>query len=148
MEGVGVTLAKKRPTRKRTGSRAKKQPLILVVDDFPAAREMYGRFLSYSGFRVEEASGGPEAVEKGIALKPALVVMDLAMPGMDGWEAIRRLKADPATHDVRIVVVTGAAYGGGARKAKEAGCDAYLVKPCLPETLLGVVRRLLGAEAG
>lgn len=126
------------------GSSPAKQPLILVVDDFAAAREMYGRFFSTSGFRVEEATSGAEAIEKSVALQPELITVDLSMPGMDGLETIRRLKSDARTKDSRIVVVTGAAYADGARKAQEAGCDAYLVKPCLPETLLGVVRGLLG----
>jgi len=117
--------------------------LILVVDDFPATREMYGRFLGYSGFHVEEASSGPEALKKSFTLKPQIIIMDLTMPGMDGWEAIRKLKADERTRHTPIVVVTGASFSGGAQKAKDAGCDAYLVKPCLPETLLGVVRSLL-----
>jgi CheY-like chemotaxis protein len=132
-------------TRKRTAT--KSSPLVLVVDDFAAARHMYGHFLNSSGYRVEEAQGGPEAIEKGLALRPDLILMDLAMPGMDGWEAIRRLKSHERTKDSLIVVVTGMAHAGGSKKAKAAGCDAYLLKPCLPETLLGVVRSLLSRRA-
>jgi two-component system cell cycle response regulator DivK len=131
--------------RKRSAAKAS---LVLVVDDFAAARHMYGHFLTSSGYRVEEAQGGPEAIEKGLALRPDLILMDLAMPGMDGWEAIHRLKSHERTKDSLIVVVTGMAHAGGAKKAKAAGCDAYLLKPCLPETLLGVVRSLLGRRAG
>jgi CheY-like chemotaxis protein len=121
-------------------------PLILVVDDYGDAREVYARVLSHSGFRVAEAASGSEAIEKSFELLPDLILMDLAMPGMDGWEAIRRLKADARTRHSLIVVLTGAAYGGGAQKAKQAGCDAYLVKPCLPETLIEVSRRLLSRQ--
>ena len=120
--------------------------LILVVDDYDVAREMYCGFLRSGGFRVESAATGPEAVEKAIELRPDLVLMDLSMPGMDGLEAIRHLKGNPRTAGGHIVVVTGAAYVDGARKAKEAGADAYIVKPCLPETLLAVVRSLLKIE--
>jgi two-component system cell cycle response regulator DivK len=122
---------------------SEKKPLILVADDFGLAREVYVRLVSYAGFRAAEASNGPEAIEKALSLRPQMIIMDLGMPGMDGWEVIRKLKGDTRTKDCRIVVVTGAAYVEGARKAKEAGCDAYLIKPCLPETLLGVVHRLL-----
>lgn len=129
-------------------ARPKKAPHVLVVDDFGSAREIYARVLSSSGFLVSEATSGAEALEKGAMQKPDLIVMDLSMPGMDGLETIRRLRSTPNTSSTRIVVVTGAAYAEGSRKAKEAGCDAYLVKPCLPETLLGVVRGLLGPQRG
>jgi CheY-like chemotaxis protein len=124
-------------------SEARTAPLILVVDDFPGAREANGRLLALSGYRVEEAGSGPEALRKGFESRPAMILMDLAMPGMDGWETIRRLKADSRTRSSRIVILTGAGHGGGAKRAKEAGCDAYLIKPCLPEALLEVVRSLL-----
>ena len=72
-------------------------PLILVVDDYQDAREMYAEYLQFSGFRVAEARNGNEAVEQALALKPDLILMDLSLPGMDGWEATRRLKADETT---------------------------------------------------
>lgn len=139
----GGERARKRRGGARRASTLRK-PLILVVDDYGDARELYARVLSHSGFRVAEAASGPESIEKGFALRPDLILMDVAMPGMDGWEAIRQLKADARTQQSPIVVITGAAYSDGARKTKQAGCDAYLVKPCLPETLIEVVRRLLG----
>jgi two-component system cell cycle response regulator DivK len=117
--------------------------LILVVDDYPDAREMYTRFLTLSGFQAEQAASGAEALEKSLVVQPDMIILDVAMPGMDGWEVIRRLKADARTRSTLVVVVTGAAYGTGLKKAKEAGCDAYLVKPCLPDKLLGIVRSLL-----
>jgi CheY-like chemotaxis protein len=135
--------AVKEPKREGEVRAATPPVLILVVDDYAVARELYSGFLRSAGFRVEEAGAGPEAVEKAVTQRPRLILMDLSMPGMDGLEVIRRLRADPRTASCRIVVVTGAAYVDGARKAKQAGCDAYLVKPCLPETLLGVVRGLL-----
>ena len=131
---------------KTSDRRPEKAHQVLVVDDFGSAREIYARVLSSSGFLVSEATNGVEALEKGAAQKPDLIVMDLAMPGMDGLEAIRRFRSHPNTSGSRIVVVTGAAYADGLRKAKAAGCDAYLVKPCLPEALLGVVRGLLDGK--
>jgi CheY-like chemotaxis protein len=121
----------------------KEAALILVVEDFGAAREVYVHLLASSGLRVVEASNGPEAIAKGLALRPDLILMDLAMPGMDGLEVMRRLKADDRTKASPIVVITGASYADGARKAKAAGCDAYLIKPCAPEVLLRVVHDLL-----
>jgi CheY-like chemotaxis protein len=121
--------------------------LILVVDDFGGAREIYSRVLSSSGFQVAEATDGTEALEKGLSLKPDLIVLDLGLPGMDGLELIGRFKADPRTRNARIVVVTGAGYVDGERRARQAGCDAYLVKPCVPERLLSVVRDLVGPSS-
>jgi CheY-like chemotaxis protein len=122
-------------------------PLILVVDDYGDAREVYVRVFQSAGYRVAEAANGEEAVEKGLSLRPELVLMDLIMPGMDGWEVIHRLKANERTKECPIVVITGAPHGADTRRAHDAGCDAYLVKPVLPEALLRVVRDLLSRKA-
>jgi CheY-like chemotaxis protein len=119
------------------------QRRILMVDDFHDNREMYAAYLRYAGFAVEEAVTGTEALEKAFASRPDLVVMDLSLPGMDGWEATRRLKADPRTKHVPIVVVSGHALEGSVQSARAAGCDAFLRKPCLPQTLLTEIRKLL-----
>jgi two-component system, cell cycle response regulator DivK len=122
-------------------------PLILVVDDYGDAREVYVRVCQAAGYRVAEAANGEEALEKGLSLRPDLVLMDLIIPGMDGWEVIRRLKADERTRERPIVVITGAHPGDGARRAHQEGCDAYLVKPVFPEALLRVVGDLLSPKA-
>ena len=119
-------------------------PLILVVDDYQDAREMYAEYLQFSGFRVAEARNGNEAVEQAFALKPDLILMDLSLPGMDGWEATRRLKADEATKRIPIVALTGHALAGASEGAKKAGCDSFVTKPCLPDDLVVEVRRMLG----
>jgi CheY-like chemotaxis protein len=119
-------------------------PLILVVDDYQDAREMYAEYLQFSGFRVAEARNGNEAVEQAFALKPDLILMDLSLPGMDGWEATRRLKADVATKHIPIVALTGHALAGASEGAKRAGCDSFVTKPCLPDDLVIEVRRMLG----
>ncbi|HZJ30915.1 MAG TPA: response regulator [Vicinamibacterales bacterium] len=120
-------------------------PLILVVDDYQDAREMYAEYLQYSGFRVAEAKNGNEAVTQARALKPDLILMDLSLPGMDGWEATRVLKADEETRHIPIVALTGHALAGASEGARKAGCDSFVTKPCLPDDLVVEVRRMLDA---
>lgn len=120
-------------------------PLILVVDDYQDAREMYAEYLQFSGFRVAEARNGNEAVSQAFALTPDLILMDLSLPGMDGWEATRLLKADERTRHIPIVALTGHALAGASEGARRAGCDAFVTKPCLPDDLVVEVRRMLGA---
>ena len=120
-------------------------PLILVVDDYQDAREMYAEYLQYSGFRVAEAKNGNEAVAQARSLKPDLILMDLSLPGMDGWEATRVLKADEETRHIPIVALTGHALAGASEGARKAGCDSFVTKPCLPDDLVVEVRRMLNA---
>ena len=120
-----------------------KAPLILVVDDYQDAREMYAEYLQFSGFRVAEARNGNEALEQAFALKPDLILMDLSLPGMDGWEATRQLKADERTQNIPVVALTGHALAGASDGAKRAGCDSFVTKPCLPDDLVVEVRRML-----
>ena len=122
-------------------------PLVLLVDDFQDNREMYAEFLRFSGLRVEEASNGLEALDKSFALLPDLVVMDLSLPGIDGWEATRRLKADARTKNIPVLALTGHALAGYSEGAREAGCDAFVTKPCLPEELLAEIKRVLDGRA-
>ena len=122
-------------------------PLILVVDDYQDAREMYAEYLQFSGFRVAEARNGNEAVEQALALRPYLILMDLSLPGMDGWEATRRLKADDTTKHIPIVALTGHALAGYAEGARQAGCDAFVTKPCLPDALVAEIQRMLSAKS-
>ena len=117
--------------------------LVLVVDDFPDNREMYAEFLRFSGFKVEEAANGHEALEKVFLLRPDVIVMDLSLPGVDGWEATRRIKADERTRNIPVIAVTGHALAGHSKVAREAGCDAFVTKPCLPEDLLAEIQRVL-----
>lgn len=118
-------------------------PLVLVVDDFPDNREMYTQFLEFSGLRVAEAQNGLEALERAFALLPDLIVMDLSLPGLDGWEATRRLKADARTRAIPVIALTGHALAGHSKGAMEAGCDAFITKPCLPERLLEEIKAML-----
>jgi CheY-like chemotaxis protein len=115
-------------------------PLVLVVDDFEDNRAMYIEYLQFQGFRVAEAVNGKEAVERTEELMPAVVVMDLSLPVMDGWEATRRLKANAKTKGVIVIALTGHAEAAHAKKARDAGCDDFIAKPCLPEQLAAKVR--------
>ena len=120
-------------------------PLILVVDDYQDAREMYAEYLQFSGFRVAEARNGNEAIEQAFALRPDLILMDLSLPGMDGWEATRQLKSDERTRHIPVVALTGHALAGASDGARKAGCDSFVTKPCLPDDLVVEVRRMLNA---
>jgi two-component system, cell cycle response regulator DivK len=122
------------------------RPLVLVVDDYQDAREMYAEYLAYSGFRVAEASNGLEALEKAFELRPDVILMDLSLPGMDGWAATRRLKTDERTRQIPVVALTGHALAGASESARQAGCDAFVTKPCLPDELVVQVRRMLDRD--
>jgi len=121
-------------------------PLVLVVEDYQDTREMYAAYLQFSGFRVAEAADGMEAIEKTRELLPDIILMDLALPKMDGWEATRRLKADDRTSHIPIVALTGHALAGYAEGALKAGCDAFVTKPCLPDALVAEIQRMLSAR--
>ena len=105
------------------------QPLVLVVEDYQDAREMYSAYLTFSGFGVAEASNGLEAIEKAVELMPDVILMDLALPRMDGWEATRRLKAEPKTRAIPVIALTAHAMRGDEERARACGCDDYLTKP-------------------
>lgn len=117
--------------------------LVLVVDDSPDARALYGEYLEFCGFSVETAADGEEAVAKARTAWPAVILMDLAMPRMDGWEAIRQLRADPMTAEVPIVALSAYAFGDEPDRARQAGADLCLTKPCLPSQVGRVVRAML-----
>jgi CheY-like chemotaxis protein len=119
------------------------RPRVLLVDDYPDAREMYTEYLEFSGFEVVEAGNGIEALERAVDAAPDIILMDLSLPIMDGWEATRRLKADGRTSSIPIVALTGHALAGISEGAKKAGCDAFVTKPCLPEDLVKEIRKIL-----
>jgi CheY-like chemotaxis protein len=121
-------------------------PLVLVVEDYQDAREMYAAYLQFSGFRVAEATNGFEAIDKTLELMPDIILMDLALPKMDGWEATRRLKLDDRTRHIPVVALTGHALAGHAEGARQAGCDSFVTKPCLPDALVAEIQRMLAAR--
>ena len=122
------------------------QTLVLVVEDYQDAREMYTAYLQFSGYRVVEATNGIEAIEKTIELLPDIILMDLALPKIDGWEATKCLKSDERTKHIPIVALTGHALAGFAEGAREAGCDAFVTKPCLPDALVTEIERMLATR--
>lgn len=113
--------------------------LILIVDDFRDDREMYGHYLSRCGFQVSLACDGQEALDNAFKLHPDLILMDLWLPQIAGWEAIRQLKADLRTRHIPIVVLTARAFVS----ASAVGCEGCLIKPCQPDNLLLEVTRVL-----
>ena len=124
------------------------EPLVLVVDDYRDSREMYAECLQGYGFRVAEASNGFEALTLAGSLSPDVILMDLSLPGIDGWEATRQLKADARTRHIPIVALTGHAGRTAAEAARKAGCAAFVVKPALPEQIVLEVKKGLDTPAG
>ncbi len=118
---------------------------LLLVEDNEMNRDMLSRRLQKKGFEVICASDGESAVAMTRAQKPDLVVMDLSLPILDGWEATRRIKADPETHAIPVLVLTAHAMEPDRERALAAGCDEYDTKPVEMTRLLGKIGRLLGA---
>lgn len=119
------------------------QPLILVVEDYADAREMYVQYLECSGYRVVEADNGEAAIAQATELSPDVILMDISLPVMDGWEAIRRLKSDPRTRAIPVVALSGYALVDHGELAQGAGHDVYVTKPCTPDELVIEIERLL-----
>ena len=125
-----------------------KAPLVLVVDDVAHGREIFAEYLEFRGFRVATAEDGIEAMEKAFDLRPDVILMDLSLPGIDGWEATRRLKQDDRTRAIPIIALTAHALASAHDRAKEVGCDAVVTKPCIPKDLEAEVRRQLAVRDG
>jgi two-component system cell cycle response regulator DivK len=125
-----------------------KPPLVLVVDDVAHGREIFAEYLEFRGFRVATAEDGLEAMEKAFDLRPDVILMDLSLPGIDGWEATRRLKQDERTRAIPIIALTAHALASAHDKAMEVGCDAVVTKPCIPKDLEAEVRRQLAVRDG
>ncbi|HZP42901.1 MAG TPA: response regulator [Candidatus Binatia bacterium] len=116
---------------------------ILVVEDDPDNRRIVVKVLTREGYETLEAGDGRAAVTLAQAERPDLILMDLGIPHVDGLEASRQLKADPRSADIPIIALTARAMRGDEERARRAGCDEYLAKPCRPETIRQTVRRLL-----
>ncbi len=119
-------------------------PKILLVEDNEMNRDMLSRRLKRKGFEVSIAVDGAAALEAVESDHPELILMDLSLPIMDGWEATRRLKADPATADIPVIALTAHAMSGDREKALEAGCDDYDTKPINLKRLLEKMSGFLG----
>jgi two-component system cell cycle response regulator DivK len=130
-------------THKDDRRRTPRPQVVVVADDFDALRHIWRIGLSYSGFDVIEASTGAEALQLATVHRPVAVVMDLAMPVMDGLEATRRLKQDPRTTEVPVLMVTAHTSPEHRRAAEDAGCAAFLPKPADLDDLITELRRVL-----
>src|SRR5688500_3215743 len=119
---------------------------VLIVDDSWDAREMYALWFRSRGYDVLTARDGQLGVEVATRVKPDVIVMDLAMPGMSGVDAARRLKSDPRTRKTPIILLTGHGLRAIQEGALEMGIDVFLMKPCLPEDLENHVRQLIEAR--
>ena len=117
---------------------------ILIVEDHPDNRRILRDFLRKSGFELVEAEDGVQALAAAQSHRPDLILMDIQLPVMDGYEATRRLKADPALRSIPIIVITSYALSGDENKARAAGCDAYVSKPFSTRKLLTKINEHLG----
>jgi CheY-like chemotaxis protein len=120
-----------------------RQRVVLIVDDLTDQRELYSGYLAYLGYRVEEAASGVEGIAKAIEVQPDLIIMDLAMPGLDGFDATRVLKAVSLTKRIPVVALTAHGEHLPREWASVAGCDVYLRKPILPGDLAAEIERVL-----
>jgi CheY-like chemotaxis protein len=123
-------------------------PKILLVEDNEMNRDMLSRRLGRRGYEVLLAVDGLSGVEMSQRQSPDLVLMDMSLPVLDGWEATRRLKADPATRRIPVIALTAHAMSSDHEKALEAGCDDYDTKPVEILRLLGKIEALLGPGGG
>ena len=120
---------------------------ILLVEDNEMNRDMLSRRLQRKGFEVIIAADGQQGVAKASAESPDLILLDMSLPVMDGWEAARKIKGDPETRDIPIIALTAHAMAGDREKALEAGCDEYDTKPIELPRLLGKINLFLGEDA-
>jgi len=118
-------------------------PRILVIEDTEDNRQILGDLLSSAGYELIEAVDGLEGVAAAEREQPDLILMDIQLPGIDGYEATRRIRAIPALAKVPIIAVTSYALSGDEAKTREAGCDGYVAKPYSPRQLLAKVREFL-----
>jgi len=125
----------------------KRTPLVLIVDDAKDNREGYAQYLEFRGFRTAEAATGEEALEMVPRLRPDIVLLDLRLPGVAGFEVTRRLRAS-RFGSTPIIALSACTFEADIAAAKESGCDSFLGKPCLPETVVEEINRLLGRRKG
>lgn len=116
---------------------------ILIVEDTEDNRRILRDLLTAAGYEILEATDGGQGVTMALVEQPDLILMDIQLPVIDGYEAARRLKADPATRHIPVVAVTSYALSGDEDKALASGCDGYVAKPFSPRNILGLVRQML-----
>ena len=119
---------------------------VLLVEDNEMNRDMLSRRLNRRGYDVVFAVDGQQGLEVARSEKPDIIIMDLSLPVMDGWEATRRVKSDDALRNVPVIALTAHTMSGDRERALEAGCDDYDTKPVELDRLIGKIERLLGAR--
>jgi two-component system cell cycle response regulator DivK len=120
---------------------------VLLVDDYADTREMYAAAFSSSQFDLVQAESGLEAIQRALECAPDVILMDLSLPVMDGWEATDRLKADARTAGIPVIALSGHALADWSERARQVGFDGFLTKPCLPDTIEAEILRVLNAGA-
>jgi two-component system, cell cycle response regulator DivK len=115
-------------------------PCVLIVEDFVDAREMYQMYLEHAGFCVYTAADGAAGIALALEHHPELIIMDAGLPGITGWEVVKRMKADKRLHAIRVFMLTGHVMADSRRMAKAVGADGFINKPCLPDELLEVIK--------
>jgi CheY-like chemotaxis protein len=122
-----------------------KAPLVLLADDSEDNRVLYAGYFEHLELRVEHAVDGEHALFKVMQFSPDIVVMDLAMPVLDGWKAIEQMRSHPKMRTIPVIALTGHATNEDVERARTAGADVVLMKPCTPKALHGAIRELLPA---
>jgi CheY-like chemotaxis protein len=117
---------------------------VLLVEDNEDNRIVYSTILQHFGYVVMEALNGEEGIAKARAERPDLILMDISIPVIDGWEATQVLKRDPETRGIPIIALTAHALASDREKAMEVGCDSYLAKPCEPKAVVSEVEKFIG----
>src|SRR5688572_2586099 len=125
---------------------ASKSPLVLIVDDHADSCVMYAEALGFMGFQPITEATGEDGFERACDLHPEVVVADVMLPGISGLELTRRLRDDDRTKGAAIIVLTGRTFGSDEQQATAAGCDRFLLKPCLPDELAQEIRSVLSAR--
>lgn len=129
-------LARAKYRDRTNGSRSDGMPLVLIVDDDRDTRELYDAYLAIWGFETSTAANGAEALRRVEGERPDVVVLDIRLPLVDGWDVTRALKGNPKTAETFVIVLTGDIQPDSIARSKAAGCDLFLKKPCVPEHLV------------
>lgn len=140
------TAARRRPITANVAAVTQAQGRVLVVDDDEVIRQLIAVNLTLEGFEVETAVDGQDCLERVGAVRPDVITLDVMMPRLDGWVTALRLRDEPSTRHIRVVLITARAQEDDRRRGNEIGVDAYLTKPFDPSELIRVVRELAEAD--
>jgi CheY-like chemotaxis protein len=122
------------------------QPLVLLIEDFDDAREMYAEYLEFSGLRTVGAADAVRGLQLADELQPSVILMDAALPGLSGWDAIEQLKSNPRTAHIPVLMMTGHVLGDAKERALAVGAAGFIAKPCLPDELARRIHAALKRE--